>query len=61
MELALPQSVFRTYLDVNTREFKTHYYVEAPLKTFLPPVEWDLTPVVFRRMISLDTVRFYDT
>ena len=61
MELALPQSVFRTYLDVNTRVFKTHHYVEAPLKTFSPPGEWDLSQGAFRRMISLDTTRFYDT
>ena len=61
MELALPQSVFRTYLDINTRVFKTHHYVEAPLNTFSPPGEWDLSQGAFRRMISLDTTRFYDT
>ena len=58
MELALPQSMFRTYIAMDTLDFGTDYYVEAPLKT---PEEWDLSQGIFCGMISLDTSRFYDT
>ena len=61
MELALPQSMFRTYIDIDTRDFKTYHYVVAPLRTFSPPEEWDLSQGIFWGMISLDTTRFYDT
>ena len=61
MELAVPMDLFRTYMDVDTREFKTFHYVEAPLLTFSPPEEWNLSPSSFRGMISLDPSRFYDT
>jgi len=59
MELALPQSIFRTYMDIDMREFMTQYHVEAPMETFSPPEEWNLSPNAFRSMITLDS--FYDT
>ena len=61
MALALPQSLFRTYIDIDTREFKTHHYVRAPLHSFSPPETWKLSPSNFRGMICLDISRFYDT
>ena len=61
MELALPDSVFRTYMDVDTREFRTEFYTIAPMKSFMPPQEWHIDRHDFRRMISLDEGTFYDT
>ena len=53
MALALPQSMFRTYIAMDTLDFGNDYYVEAPLSTFSPPEEWDLSQGIFRGMISL--------
>ena len=39
--MALLDMEFRTYINVNTREFKTTFYTKAPLKSFRPPEEWD--------------------
>ena len=61
MALACPQSMFRTYIDIETGDFRTSHYVEAPLNSFSPPQEWNLSRNVFRGMITLDTSRFYDT
>ena len=51
MALAFPQSMFRTYIDIDTEDFHTHHYVEAPLNTFSPPQEWNLSQGIFRGMI----------
>ena len=61
MAPALPLTFFRTYLDVDTIDFATHHYTEAPVTTFCPPAEWNLPPWIFRGMITLDTTRFHDT
>ena len=61
MAPALPLTFFRTYLDVDTSNFMTHHFAEAPVTTFCPPVGWNLAPWIFQGMITLDTTRFYDT
>jgi len=61
MELSLPQSIFRTYLDTDIRGFRPYHYVEAPLKTFTPPEDWNMSMDTFRSMTTLDNNRYYDT
>ena len=61
MEMALPHSLFRTYMNIDTREFKTHFYVEAPMETFTPPEDWNMSMKTFRSMTTLDSSLYYDT
>ena len=53
METSLPDSVFRTYLNIETRDFKTSYFTEAPMKSFLPPVDWEISYKDFRSMMEV--------
>ena len=61
MELDLPEMMFRTYINVNTRDFKTDVFTMAPVKTYMPPDEWNLDYTEFYQMIRLDDMYFYDT
>ena len=61
MELELPDMLFRTYINQNTRNFKTNVFTMAPVKTYTPPEEWNMDSTEFHRMIRLDEIYFYDT
>ena len=61
MELELQDMLFRTYIDRNTRDFKTDLFTMAPVKTYTPPEEWNIDDLDFHCMIELDEMYFYDT
>ena len=61
MELDFPDMLFRTYINRNTRDFKTDVFTMAPVKTYMPPKEWNLDYTEFYQMIRLDDTYFYDT
>ena len=61
MELDLPDMLFRTYINRNTRDFKIDVFTMAPVKTYMPPKEWNLDYTEFYQMIRLDDTYFYDT
>ena len=56
----LPDMRFRTFLTVETVTSDNHY-IHAPLKSFRPPVEWELEKQDFKRMITLEDGVFYNT
>ena len=56
----LPDMRFRTFLTVETVILDNHY-IHAPLKSFRPPVEWELEKQDFKRMITLQDGVFYNT
>ena len=61
MELELPDTLFRTYINRNARYFKTDLFTLAPVKTYTPPEEWNIDVMEFNRMIRLAGIYFYDT
>ena len=61
MERELPNTLFRTYINWNTENFRTDVFPVAPVTTYTPPEEWNLDSTEFNRMIRLAGIYFYDT